>query len=657
MRTFSPKCTILRQGEVGGTFYIILQGQVNVYTTGPDGVEEFMQKRGPGYCFGEETLFTEYTKYITSVSSDTYCVFFTITHADFHKYLKNVHNDVVASWTSIYKSAVAKHLQNSYIISHLTNAPYLSQLGSLTTTCVFATDDTIYLRDEEDRAMYLILKGEISLMGLDEEGNEVVISVHRAGEWIGEDIMLLELPRLTTARVTSTSVGGDAAAVISQLTHNTLLNFLSNVPETRESFLKIQRKRLLECVLGCGVPFFSAIPSDRFEDLVSSARVLKFDADEIIIKEGDAAKEFFILAHGSADILVKDRLVSNIKAGKYFGEIGLVADIPRTATVRAHDKTVVCFAFSREIFSHFFEGQPEAYAEFAIKISRENVPIAPMLVHDLSRSYLLRFCQLEHSVENLEFYLAVESYRKRVEDDPTLKNEAQNIWSEFIEPGKAPNEVNLKANNVGVIRQKIDNGEFTPTMYDDAQQEIVYLMNDTLQRYKKTDEFKELLNKLGKYEAAPVVKIDKGTGQHEEEHLTISIGHHKTVVKKKGGNDGTNSMSDETVTRSSHIIDESATLTTINENKHKYNDANLYDDLYQNQNSESDNQTYDNNQNQNQGQGYDLEGVQHGSTTWENANAQPKHEPNDMLSASAAYLKATDDISDDSDEDEDDNNE
>jgi CRP-like cAMP-binding protein len=53
------------------------------------------------------------------------------------------------------------------------------------------------------------------------------------------------------------------------------------------------------------------------------------------VKQGEVSDAFYAIGSGQVEVLEKRKVLSTLGPGGYFGEIGLLLDVPRTATVRA----------------------------------------------------------------------------------------------------------------------------------------------------------------------------------------------------------------------------------------------------------------------------------------------------------------------------------
>ena len=84
---------------------------------------------------------------------------------------------------------------------------------------------------------------------------------------------------------------------------------------------------------------FPEVPSETLEREVERMKLRRFLAGQTIIREGDPADSFFILTRGAASVRRNgpdgEREISTLKAGDFFGEVGLLTGTPRNATVRA----------------------------------------------------------------------------------------------------------------------------------------------------------------------------------------------------------------------------------------------------------------------------------------------------------------------------------
>jgi hypothetical protein len=107
------------------------------------------------------------------------------------------------------------------------------------------------------------------------------------------------------------------------------------------------------------VPIFAPLPGGSLEHLAARLVPLRVDAGTMIVREGDEGDRFYIVAEGELDVSQDGASLANLSPGGYFGEIALLRDTRRTATVTARTD-VVLYALDREDFLAAVTGHPQS---------------------------------------------------------------------------------------------------------------------------------------------------------------------------------------------------------------------------------------------------------------------------------------------------------
>ncbi|HJR94945.1 MAG TPA: MFS transporter [Gaiellaceae bacterium] len=98
-----------------------------------------------------------------------------------------------------------------------------------------------------------------------------------------------------------------------------------------------------------GVPIFTPLPGASLEQLAARLVPLRVEAGSVIVREGDEGDRFYIVADGELEVSQDHVTIGGLVAGDYFGEIALLRDTSRTATVIATTDAVL-YALDREDF-------------------------------------------------------------------------------------------------------------------------------------------------------------------------------------------------------------------------------------------------------------------------------------------------------------------
>jgi len=83
------------------------------------------------------------------------------------------------------------------------------------------------------------------------------------------------------------------------------------------------------------VPLFAGCSKSELQRIASLADELDLADGATLIREGERGREFIVVASGTVRVTRNGKELRELGAGDFIGEIALVADVPRTATVTA----------------------------------------------------------------------------------------------------------------------------------------------------------------------------------------------------------------------------------------------------------------------------------------------------------------------------------
>ena len=93
------------------------------------------------------------------------------------------------------------------------------------------------------------------------------------------------------------------------------------------------------------VPLFSGLDDKELQAVASSMRERKFRAGDTVTQEGAGGVGFFVVESGEADVNVGGEAKGSVGPGDYFGEIALINESPRTATLTARTD-MICYGMT-----------------------------------------------------------------------------------------------------------------------------------------------------------------------------------------------------------------------------------------------------------------------------------------------------------------------
>ena len=105
------------------------------------------------------------------------------------------------------------------------------------------------------------------------------------------------------------------------------------------------------------VPLFANCSKAELDRIASLADELDLADGATLIREGERGREFLVIVNGTVSVTKRGKKVRDLGSGDFIGEISLISDVPRTATVTA-TSTVRLLVVTDRAFRGLIEEMP-----------------------------------------------------------------------------------------------------------------------------------------------------------------------------------------------------------------------------------------------------------------------------------------------------------
>jgi CRP-like cAMP-binding protein len=122
----------------------------------------------------------------------------------------------------------------------------------------------------------------------------------------------------------------------------------------------LRRDRKIELI--AGVPLFAGCSKRELARIATLADEIDLPEGSTLTREGRSGREFCVLVEGSAEVHAGKKKLATLSDGDFFGEIALVLDAPRSATVVA-TTPVQLLVVERRGFRRLMEEMPSIQAK------------------------------------------------------------------------------------------------------------------------------------------------------------------------------------------------------------------------------------------------------------------------------------------------------
>ncbi|HVL89134.1 MAG TPA: cyclic nucleotide-binding domain-containing protein [Actinomycetota bacterium] len=203
------------------------------------------------------------------------------------------------------------------------DADALHEIGRRVALRRVPTGRAVITEGEHGSEFFIVRSGRLQVVRTDPDGKEIEVESLGRGSSFGEIALLQSGPRLATVRAVEPS----EVFVLDKGTFDRLLADRFDLSGMHGALLSMQELKAMK-------PFAGLDARDAAE-VIRHAEWVSVPPKEAVVRQGREADGFYVIGSGRLEVVKDRKRIGLLGPGDYFGEVALLQDSPRTATVRA----------------------------------------------------------------------------------------------------------------------------------------------------------------------------------------------------------------------------------------------------------------------------------------------------------------------------------
>lgn len=215
-------------------------------------------------------------------------------------------------------------------------------------------EEFVFKEGDQGDSVYFISDGQVRVIKREKGGKEVWLADLKEGDFFGEFAFLTNVHRQATIQALS-------PVELLRLSKSDLEEVINRYPHISKVIFKFYKDRVLDDIVA-QVPLFLSLKPEERKEILNHVVLHPYKKDTVIFAEGTKGEILYLIKNGAVDVITKDKsgkeiVLSTLRENEYFGEISLIADVSRTATLKTRCYTEL-IELSRDALNKIVEKFP-----------------------------------------------------------------------------------------------------------------------------------------------------------------------------------------------------------------------------------------------------------------------------------------------------------